>query len=309
MKVVMLGAGAMGSLIGARLSRTVARVELVDPYREHVEAVRSRGLSIEELDGTLSRHRLVIHADPAAVKDPVDLVIVMVKSPQTGAAMESIAGLCGSRTVVLTLQNGVGHWEAMERFVVRRQILLGTTMQGATFLGPGRIRHGGTGPTHIGCLDPVGEAVEDARRVVDLFNRAGMEAHYGPDIQTRLWQKLLVNVGINAITAIARVTNGWIADHDDARELSARAVEEAHRVAVAAGIALPADSFEAVLAVARATGINRSSMLQDVSAGRTTEIDSINGAVVRLGRRLEVPTPVNWTLTRLIKVIEGRSER
>ncbi|PIU31198.1 MAG: 2-dehydropantoate 2-reductase, partial [Syntrophobacteraceae bacterium CG07_land_8_20_14_0_80_61_8] len=176
--------------------------------------------------------------------------------------------------------------------------------QGATLLEPGRIRHGGNGTTHIGCL--ASAAVADARRVVDLFNRAGLQAFFSERIEDRIWQKLLINIGINAVTALTAIPNGRVASQANARALAERAVAEALAVAERLGIQVGERVLERVLAVAEATGTNRSSMLQDLERKRATEIDAINGAIVRYGEDLGVPTPVNWTLTQLIKVIEHR---
>jgi len=228
----------------------------------------------------------------------------MVKAAATRTAVASVLGRCHEQTLFLTLQNGIGHGPAIAALVGDARLLLGTTAQGATLLEPGRIRHGGNGTTHIGCL--ASAAVADARRVVDLFNRAGLQAFFSERIEDRIWQKLLINIGINAVTALTAIPNGRVASQANARALAERAVAEALAVAERLGIQVGERVLERVLAVAEATGTNRSSMLQDLERKRATEIDAINGAIVRYGEDLGVPTPVNWTLTQLIKVIEHR---
>jgi 2-dehydropantoate 2-reductase len=142
--------------------------------------------------------------------------------------------------------------------------------------------------------------------LAELFNACGLPAELSHDLDALIWSKLLVNVGINALTALLRVPNGVLAEAAEARALMAQAVAEAVAVARARGTALAeADPLEHVLAVARATGANRSSMLQDVLRGSPTEIAAINGAVVREGRRLGVPTPVNSLLTSLVQALDA----
>ena len=170
-------------------------------------------------------------------------------------------------------------------------------------LAPGRIRHGGRGDTHIGRL--AGPADDFCREAAAILTRAGIPAFAEDAVQSLIWGKLVINAGINALTALLRYGNGQLNDHEETRELVKLAVTEAVQVAAAAKIPLPyGDAVEKVLAVAAATATNRSSMLQDILHGRITEIDAINGALVREGLRLAVPTPVNRTLTLLIKALE-----
>jgi 2-dehydropantoate 2-reductase len=177
---------------------------------------------------------------------------------------------------------------------------------GGTLLGPGRVRHAGVGPTAFG-VEP-SRAVAGA--LVDLFRRCGLPAEVSDDIDALLWGKLLVNVGVNALTALLRVPNGVLADLPQARDLLARAVGEAAEVAAARGVRLPyADPVAHVLAVARATGANRSSMLQDVLRGGPTEVATINGAVAREGARLGVHTPVNSALLALVEALDASADR
>lgn len=304
MNVLIVGAGAMGGLLGARLARAAARLHLLDSDRRLVAAVLASGLVVEELDGGSTRAEPAITDRIEEVPAPIDLVVLLVKAAATRTAVASVLGRCREETLFLTLQNGIGHGPAIAALVGEARLLLGTTAQGATLLGPGRVRHGGNGATHIGCL-PKG-SVAGAHRVVDLFNRAGLNAVFSDRIEDRIWQKLLINIGINAVTALTAIPNGWVASQVNARALAERAVAEALEVAERLGIQVGERVLEPMLAVAEATGTNHSSMLQDLERNRATEIDAINGAIVRYGQDLGVPTPVNWTLTQLIKVIEHR---
>lgn len=307
MHVLMLGAGAMGSLLGARLARTEAMVTLLSTNREHIQAVRQHGLVVEELDGILSRHSLTSYDDPHHIPQKADLVIVMVKSYSTEAAVSSVGALCDSSTIFLTLQNGIGNWERIAGLVGKESVLVGSTAQGATLVEPGRIRHGGNGATFIG--EPQGPPSVRVQSVVELFLKAGLETSASDRMEQLLWEKLHVNVGINAITALTGIRNGLIAEVGEARELCRAAVEEAMRIAAAKGFAIREDMVERVLAIARATAVNRSSMGQDADRRKRTEIDAINGAIVRFGEETHIPTPVNRTLTQLIKIMEANYTR
>ena len=176
------------------------------------------------------------------------------------------------------------------------------TSQGATFLGPGRIRHAGKGPTHIAMADG------SHRRLVAFATalaQAGFETHVEADVAGLVWSKLVINVGINALTALTGRQNGRLLDLEETRSLMADLVAEAVAVAKARGVTLTyADPLATVYDVAKKTGANRSSMLQDFDRGRETEIDFMNGAIVREAAELGIPVPVNAAVTRLVKAID-----
>lgn len=301
MKIAVIGAGAMGSLFGAYLAKAGAAVTVVDVWPEHVAAIRGQGLTLSEAAGDE-----VVRLDAALGTgglEPVDLVILFVKSAATRFAALDAAALLRPGGRVLTLQNGLGNAEVIAEIVGAERVLAGTTAQGATLLGPGQIRHGGSGETHIGRL--FGEVDEFCHEVARLLTNAGLPTVVEPDVRSLIWGKLIINTGINALTALLRLRNGQLAELAETRQLLALAVEEAVQVARAAGVLLPyANPLDKVLAVAVATGQNQSSMLQDILRGSPTEIAVINGAIVREGERLGVATPVNRTLTLLVQALE-----
>jgi 2-dehydropantoate 2-reductase len=304
MNILIVGAGAIGSLIGARLSRTSASVLLFSIDREHMEAIRRGGLNIEELDGTVRNYPLATCFEAEKLPPHPDLVLVMVKTYATRNALLPVYDICSTSTVFLTLQNGIGNWEQIAEITGKEAVLAGTTAQGSTLVGPGSIRHGGNGPTYIGELGgPVSERVV---RLVELFREAGLVMEPSDQVERQIWEKLIVNVGINAITGLTGIRNGLIAEMQEAADLCRSAVEEAVLVAGSRGFSLGMDMVERVIAVARATARNRSSMGQDVDQRNRTEIDAINGAVVRFGMEAGIPTPVNRTLTSLMKVLEAQ---
>ncbi|MBK9941059.1 MAG: 2-dehydropantoate 2-reductase [Kouleothrix sp.] len=309
MKIGIIGAGAMGSLLGFYLCEH-AEVWLLDPWQAHVAAINAHGLQCE-LAGALATRYPHATTDAAAI-GPCDAVLVLVKAGQTAWAAEQArtllrpAGQAASAfwpgTLVVTLQNGVGNRELLAAALGADRVGQGVTALGATLLGPGRVRHAGQGATVFGAT-PSHAAMQ---ALAGLFAESGLPAELSGDLEALVWGKLVVNVGINALTALLRVPNAALADSAEARELLAAAVAEAVAVAHARGTALPyADPLAHVLAVARATGANRSSMLQDALRGSPSEIATINGAVVREGARLGLPTPVNQALTLLVQALDA----
>lgn len=307
MNVLILGAGAIGSLLGARLSRTSASISLYSTNREHMEAVGKDGLFIEELDGEVGNFPLTACSDLKRLCANPELVLVVVKTYATEAAVSSVRALCGPSTVFLTLQNGIGNWEKIAGIVGKEATLAGSTAQGATLLGAGRIRHGGNGATYIG--EPSGPASDRVRRIVALFREAGLVAEPSDDVERLIWEKLVINVGINAITGLTGIRNGVIAQMPQAGELCRAAVQEALLVAGAKGFAMGPEMVERVISVAGATARNRSSMGQDVDKKKRTEIMAINGAIVRFAREAGIPTPVNRTLASLVEILEANYAR
>jgi 2-dehydropantoate 2-reductase len=301
-KIAIIGSGAMGSLFGGLLSRTGQDVVLYDVFKEHVEAIRTSGLAIEQAGSSE-----VITVRPAATTDPADtrgadVMIVFVKSTSTEAVARQFAPLAGPDTIALTLQNGLGNEAILRKHFGPERTAAGVTSHGATFLGPGRIRHAGKGPTHLAM------ASGSHRKLVALATalaQAGFETHVEDDVAGLVWSKLVINVGINALTALLNRQNGRLLDLDETRSLMADLVAEAVAVAKARGIALTyADPLATVQEVARKTGANRSSMLQDFDRGRETEIDFMNGAIVREAAELGIPVPANAVVTRLVKAID-----
>ncbi len=288
MQITILGTGAMACLLGARLA-AVADVTLVGTWPEGVAALRQHGIRVEGPERTRTVPVQAVMADEPS--PPADLALVLVKAWQTPYAARQLAARLGPAGLALTLQNGLGNLEQLGP-----RAHLGVTTQGATLLGPGHVRPGGEGPTHI-----AGPAW-----LAELFERAGCEAHtVGPEqVDSLLWGKLVVNCGINALTALLRVPNGELLQRPDAAALMDLAAQECAAVARARGVALPFhDPAAQARRVADQTSINRSSMFQDILRGAPTEVDAINGAVAQAGERLGVPAPVNATLWRLVRAL------
>jgi len=306
MRVAVVGAGAMGCLYGGLLAEAGVDVSLVDVWGEHVDAINAKGLHITGVSGDIVV-RVPATTNPETV-GRVELVLLFVKSYDTSKAMRDSMPLIGGDTYVLTLQNGLGNLEAIAESVGLGRVLGGTTSHGSTLVGPREIRHAGVGPTVVGTLERGSRGT--AEKVANTFNGAGLLTRVSDDVRGDVWGKVLVNLGINALTALTGLRNGQLLEVPELRRLMRLAVEEGMRVADADGVDLaPIDHVAHVYEVAEATAANRSSMLQDVERGRRTEIDALNGAVVGLGEKLGVETPVNRALTALVKGLEHRSSR
>ena len=302
MEILIVGAGAMGGLFAALLTPHAA-VTLLTTNQEHAGAIEAHGLALTALDGATHHVQVRVCTDPRRCEGRADLVLICTKAGATGAAARSAGDLLAPDGLVLTLQNGLGNLEQIEAEVGPARAAAGVTAQAATLLGPGQVRHAGCGPTAIGVRTGQERRLE---AVAALFNRAGIDTSLSDDVDSLLWSKLVVNVGINALTALMRVPNGVLARNPTCDRLMADAVVEAVAVARSLGIAMDEEQQLArVRQVCTLTAANRSSMLQDILRGTATEIEVINGAVVARGLATGIPTPVNSLLTRLVKALEA----
>ncbi|MGD8290110.1 MAG: 2-dehydropantoate 2-reductase [Desulfobacterales bacterium] len=303
MKVAVVGAGAMGSLFGALLAEAGNDVWLYDIWQEHVQTINQAGLQIER-DGNTRTVEVKATSDPGQI-GLTDLVIIFVKSTRTKSAAKTARSIAGSDGSVMTLQNGMGNADEIAEFIAPERILAGTTSHGATLLGPGNIRHAGSGATTIGPWAATKDGLDRAEQFADFFSRAGIRTEAVADVRSVVWNKLLINIGINAITALTNIKNGQILDLEITQELSRAAVKEAVGVARKLNVKVYDDAMDIVFKVAEATALNRSSMGQDVDNLRPTEIAAINGFIVREAERLGLAAPVNFTLTALIETLQS----
>lgn len=305
MKIAILGAGSLGCAIGGVLTEAGQEVWLINRHADRVAQLRRHGL-VMRVDG-VDRQVAVRAAQRAEEVGPVDLVIVLVKSFHTDEAMAGALALLGPQTHVLSLQNGVGHEDLLARHVGRQRVLVGRTYVGGSPLGPGHVIAGYHGKdTHIGELD--GRMSQRLQQVCDIFNAAGLQTVASQNILGTVWDKLLINVATGAITAITGLTYGQLYAQPQLQALGLAAVEEAMAVARAQGIALSiTDPLWAWTKAGAGLGYDfKTSMLQSLEKGSVTEIDYVNGAVVDVGERLGVATPVNRSLLALVKGLESR---
>lgn len=312
MKICVLGAGALGCALGGVLTEAGHEVWLINRNVAQVEALNSRGLILR--DGGIDR-RVPVHAATSArgvAMDTgvVDLVIVLVKSFDTRPAMEAALSLLGPDTVVLSLQNGLGHEDILGSIVGRERVLAGKTYAGGTQLGAGHVLIGTRGKdTHLGELD--GCITERVQRIAAAFNAAGLDTTVSRNIIGTIWDKLLVNVATGAVSAATRLPYGEMYQVPELEACGIAAVAEAMAVAKASGVTL-ATTDPRQPWVKAGEGLPyafKTSMLQSLEKGSITEIDFVNGAVVRQGAKCGVPTPVNQALVACIKGIERAQPR
>ncbi|MFA5147016.1 MAG: 2-dehydropantoate 2-reductase [Candidatus Omnitrophota bacterium] len=307
MKIAIVGPGALGCLVAGFIKhRTKEDVWLIDYSRERAKRISDGGIRIEGAAGSPAV-KLNATADPKDV-GPCDLVIISVKSYSTEEACKGIKELVSDSTHVLSLQNGIGNVQILNDQFGPERVIAGITNHGATLLDVGNVRHAGKGETVIG--RPDGRLSGPLRDIANLLAKAGFETRVSKDIDSVIWGKLIVNVGINALTAITRLHNGQLVEHEETRELLRASVQEAMRIVKRKRIKLAYDDpIQKVESVCKATANNISSMLQDVLNKKRTEIDFINGAIVRQGKALGIQTPVNDTLTNIVKSLEASYEK
>jgi 2-dehydropantoate 2-reductase len=298
MGFLIIGPGAMGCLFAARLKESGRDVTLLDYNEQRAETINSQGIIVEGIMGEFNVQVPVVTKEIPA---KTDFVIVCVKSHKTLEAAQRVKPFLSKDTIITTLQNGIGNTEILNDIFGKERVLGGVTSEGATSLGWGKIRHAGQGSTIFGPRGILKNALE---QLVTAFNKAGFKTDSADNVEGLIWGKLIINVGINALTAITGLKNGDLPDHQGTRLIMEKAVEEAAAVAKAKKIDLPfSDPMARVLEVCRATAGNIASMLQDVMNKKWTEVDYINGAIVKEGRNLNIPTPVNQTLTCLVQTI------
>jgi 2-dehydropantoate 2-reductase len=290
----------MGILFSYYLQPVCPGLILVDHLEDRAKMLAEKGVRVD-LKGEVKTVRVKVTARPEEF-GPVALMLLCVKAYSTGAAVKKSRSLIGKDTLVLTLQNGLGNLEAIMESVPKDQVLGGTTSMGANVIEEGFVKFAGAGETVIGQASP---GPNRAEQVAEVFRKAGLEAKTTDNLEGTIWSKVLVNVGINALTALLRVRNGRLVEHQGSLRLMAAAVKEAESVVKARGIKiLYPDALAKVEEVARKTGENISSMLQDVRAKRQTEIEAINGAIVKEAERLGLKAPVNGALTDLVRAVE-----
>lgn len=303
MKLAIVGAGALGCAIGGTLAQAGHAVTLVNRNRAHVEAINTNGLRMRTPAGysTVQAHATT----DASTVGVMDLVIVLVKSFHTRQAMESSRNLVGRETTVLSLQNGLGHEDILSEIVGRDRVIAGKTYAGGVLLAPGEIIAGVQGKeTVIGELD--GTLSERVRTIADAFTSAGLATSVSANIMGTIWDKLLVNVATGAVSSITRLPYGPLYQLPEVEATAIAAVQEAMAVAAASGVKIATTDARAAWLKA-SSGLPadfKTSMLQSLEKGSVTEIDFINGAVVRWGERCGVDTPVNRALVACIKGIE-----
>lgn len=306
MHFLLVGPGALGCLVGSIVSKGIAgtehRLTVLDHNEQRAGFLSKHGITYILGDNS-TKSAISAYSSPAAVGQ-VDVILLCVKSYDVAASLEFCAPLLTEKALVVFLQNGISHLDVPKS--LETNSAYGTTTEGATLLSTGMVRHAGHGVTYLGFLDNVTDHITALLKTTrEVFHRGGFETHLSKQIIARLWTKLFVNVGINALTAILRCKNGELLTHPAVGERMKEAISEAVEIAKAQNIPVLDTPYLTCQEVCHKTAENISSMLQDVQNCQRTEIEAINGAVVNLGLRFNIPTPANNLLCQQIKEIEA----
>ena len=301
MRVCIVGCGAVGSLFAANLAQLEdVEVWAYDLSQPHVDAINANGLRLTGAGEVLGR--LQATAD-ASELPPCDFGIVATKAMHTEGAIAATAHVFVNGAVA-TVQNGVGNEEVVARHVSR--VIRGTTFPAGKIVEPGVVQWDVKGDTTLGPFEPSPAAADEIARLADACTRGGMPTHAVADARPAQWRKVIFNAATNPVGALTGLTHGRVCERPDLRALVSALVDEGKAVAAAQGITLDADPEELIDHAARPDVAyeHKASMLQDVEARRSTEIDFLNGGISRFGRELGVPTPLNDAVTALVKGVE-----
>lgn len=297
--VLIIGSGAMASLFAGRLAAVSAPVTLLGSWAAGVQAVRQSGVRLVDEDGREALVAVRATSDPQECRG-AHFALVLRKAWQTPATASLLAQCLAPEGMVLTLQSGIGNREQLIRTLGVRRVALGITTLSATLLAPGVVQQAGEPVITLNA--PPGLAP-----LVGWLRQAGFVIENAPDANALLWGKLVISAATDPLTALLGALNGELLTRPSARLLLQAAAREAAAVAVAQGIALPyPDPVVATEALTRRTATGRSPMLQDVLRGGPTEIEAINGAIVRAGEQVNLPTPINRTLWQLVSALQER---
>jgi 2-dehydropantoate 2-reductase len=299
--IAILGAGALGSYIGGRLAEREAPVVLIARDAARLAAIDRDGLTVEDDKGA---RVVTVRASPAAaLREEIDVFLVLCKAMHTADAIQSVAHLIGPETWAVTLQNGLGNEDALATLLPPARIGIGMTDIPAGLVAPTHVKSPGSGAIRFWSMD--GEDSLPLRAIETVLVDAGFNCVATPAIATDIWEKVAFNGALNALGAITRRANGAL-DNADGRAVAEAVVDEA--VAVATALGVPVQRARILTKIDGALTkhrVHKGSMLQDVLAGRPTEIDYINGAIVRAAEQADLPAPVNRTLVHLMKLVEA----
>ena len=298
MNIVIFGAGAVGSLFGALLSKK-NNVSLVG-RTSHVNAIRKNGLNIRGITQLNVKIPAENSVDNVTVSP--DILILTVKSYDTESAINQAKKIINEDTIVLSLQNGLDNVDKIKKVVDHKNITAGVTTHGVIFSKPGIIVHTGKGYTVLGELD--GTKTERIKHVVSLFNEASIETKISTDILREIWVKAIINSSINPLTTFFQCKNGYLLENPLLENIVEKTCKESALIAKANGVYLShQDMYKKTRDVIQNTAENYSSMLQSFKRGRKTEIESINGRIVEVGRKQGMEMPMNETLVYLVKSV------
>jgi len=297
MQVAVVGAGAVGCYYGGLLLRAGHDVTFIGRH-PHVDAINAHGLLLDTK--TFKGHLPAKAATDATALASPDLVLVCVKSADTEQAGQSLAGHLRPETSVLSLQNGVDNAQRL-RAVTAHAVIPVVVYVGSEMAGPGHVRHHGGGDLAIGA-----SAASEA--LAQTLEAAGVHTTIADDIEVTLWSKLVINCAFNALSAVADISYGPMLEVEGTKDVVTRAVQEAITVARACGVGMPDDLLANILNIPTMMPAQKSSTAQDLVRGKPSEIDFLNGYVVRKGAELGIPTPTNHALQVMVKLAQRGKE-
>lgn len=305
MKTLILGAGAMGCLYGGLLKERGNDVILVDVSKPQVDEINRNGLALETAEG---KRNIKIKAKFAQeVTEQPDLIILFTKTIHSKSALSSLKAMIGPETMVLSLQNGLGNDEVIKEFVRTDKIIIGTTNFPSDLLKPGNVRSLGKGTTKI--MSCNGEVTEKLKQVEMMLSDAGFNCIITEDVFVSIWEKVAFNAACNALTAASRLKLGDVGKTDEGKELARSIAKEVVSVANAKKIRANAGNVIKLIELDFVEHAEHMpSMMQDVLGNRTTEIDFINGAVVKEAEKLGISVPVTNVLYKIVSMIQKNYE-
>lgn len=314
MKIAVLGAGAIGSMLGMFLQEGGADLCLVDPFKAHMDKIATEGLKLTSTAGEDKVVKMKTFTSPDDV-GVVDLIIVLVKGLYTHDALKGASKMIGENTYVLTCQNGLGQEEALREFFPDEKILMGCLGFSSVLKNPGEIygtinRNPGKVHLYVGCYDPKNGPVELAKQIIAYAVKGSLNAHYAENVLIPIWEKAASNTSCNALCGIVRLTLGQTYEIPEGKAIHNSIMRELCTVGNAMGVPIDAEKLIHYFEDVTFAGVCKHypSTAQDIFNKKQTEIDFLNGAISRYGRKLGIPTPYNDMITNFVKVIEANYE-
>lgn len=300
MRIAVLGAGAMGSIYAGHLSKN-NEVILIDTNKDLVEKINKEGVYLEE-KGEKNNYRPTAYNDTKSL-NPVDLMIVFVKSIFSEIALEQNKHLIDDKTLLMSLQNGAGHGEILNKFVSDDRVVLGTTEDNGAVLDLGYVRHGGDGITNIGAYSK--ENSINFKVLRESFEGAGFKINIEENIQQLIWNKIITNASLSVLTGILQVSIGHIARNEYSWAICIKLIEEILEVGRAQGLSFDTEKeIEKVKSVSINNPEGYTSIYADIKNSRKTEVDTISGAIVKAGKKFGVNTPYSEMAVGLVHALE-----